>query len=53
MPHAKTHNAQKISPHSLHVYVASIYQYPPVCTMSVFAAGVAATCATACYLYFS
>lgn len=53
MPHAKTHNAQKISPHSLHVCVACSYQYMPVCTMYMFAAGVAITCATVRCLYFS
>lgn len=33
MPRAKTHNAKKISPYSLHVCVACGYKCAPLCTM--------------------
>lgn len=49
MPRAKTHNAQKIYPHSLHVCVARSYRR--VYNMS--AAGVAEPRATEYYLCFS
>lgn len=53
MPHAKTHNAQKISLHSPHIYVACSYQCAPMYATYVFAAGVAIACASAFNLYFS
>lgn len=52
MPRAKTHNAKKISPYSLHVCVACGYKCAPLCTMYMSSAGVAIVRATAYHLYF-
>lgn len=52
MPRAKIHNAEKISPYSRHVCVASGYKQAPVYTMYMSSAGVAIVHTTAHYLCF-